>query len=251
VRIALIADHKTGYYLKQYLFSVLNFYFFFSRNIRILNLTFYSRYIDQKNNKFDKCILFVRDPKKIILSSYYYHLKCKETWSLIENDINNYIRLIYQKEKEAAKVIDLFYKSDLTINSKLSYQKILKDLPELDGLKFDFLKSSIFTIHHMEALLKNSDYNKYLIIDCDRFAKDPSVDFKRIETRLFPNLNTERITKIYKKKLDINKNIYNNHKTDSSKKDLPEFINNIYQEKFPELDSLYNKVINLSYLNNE
>ena len=216
-----------------------------------MNLNSYSRYIDQKNNEFDKCILFVRDPKKIILSSYYYHLKCKEKWSLIENDINNYIRLFYRDKKQAADVINLFYKSDLTINSKLSFQKILQDLPELEGLKFDFLKSSIFTIHHMEVLLKNLDYNKYLIIDCDTFTKDPSVDFKRIKTRLFPNLNIERITKIYKKKLDIYKNVYNNHKTDSSKKDLPDFINNIYQEKFPELDSFYNKVINLSYLNNE
>jgi hypothetical protein len=41
------------------------------------------------------------------------------------------------------------------------------------------------------------------------------------------------------------------HKTDTSKKVLPDFINNIYQEKFSEFDNLYNKVINLSYLNNK
>lgn len=251
MKLSLIADHKTGFHLRNHLSLVLGYLFFFNKAILIKNLTFYSKNLKLSNKHNHKYIIFIRDPKKIILSSYYYHLKCKERWCLIPNNINNYIATIYGYEKNVSlDVVNNFFKSDLIINSKLSYQKILQDLPDLEGLKYDFLKSSIFTIYHMEVLLKNLDYDKNLVIDCDRFTNNPSVDFKRIKMKLFPNLNTDRITKIYERRLDMSKNIYNNHKTDVSKKVWPDFINNIYQEKFPELDNLYNKVINLSYLNN-
>jgi hypothetical protein len=251
MKLSLIADHKTGFHLRNYLSLVLGYLFFFKKRILIKNLTFYSRNLELSDQHNHKYIIFIRDPKKIILSSYYYHLKCRERWCLIPNNINNYIALIYGYEKNALlDVVNNFLKSDLIINSKSSYQKILQDLSESEGLKYDFLKSSIFTIYHMEVLLKNLDYDKHLVVDCERFTNNPTVDFKRIKMRLFPNLNTDRITKIYERRLDMHKKLYNNHKTDASKKVLPDFINNIYQEKFPELDNLYNKVINLSYLNN-
>jgi len=250
MEIFLLSDHKTGHHLRVYLSKVLEFLFFF-RNIKISGLSCYFLHLILIIKK-KRVIIFIRDPKKIILSSYYYHLKTTEKWCIIENNINNYIHCIYNHNKEkVSDVVNNFYKSDLVINSNSSYQKILQDLSELEGLKFDFLKSSIFTIYHMEVLLNNLDYDKHLVIDCDRFTNNPSVDFKRIKMRLFPNLNTDRITKIYERKLDLHKKIFNNHKTDAIKKVLPDFINNIYQEKFPELDDLYNKVINLSYLNNK
>jgi hypothetical protein len=99
IKLSLIADHKTGYHLRNYLFLVLGYLFFFKK-ILIKKLTFYSRNLELSNKHNHKYIIFIRDPKKIILSSYYYHLKCRERWSLIPNNINNYIALVYGYKKK-------------------------------------------------------------------------------------------------------------------------------------------------------
>lgn len=243
--LPIIVDHKTGHHLAGYLCAALNKYFtneFFAAK-RFQD--FYSKCLELIN--IEKNIIFVRNPKKIILSSYYYHLKCKETWCINQNNINNYITHICKPEN-VKNIINNFYRSDLIINSKHSFQKILQSLSELEGLKFDFFKSSIFTLHHMEILLKNfNDNKKSFIIDCDKFTNNFNFDFGRIKREIFHDLDINRISKIYKKILEKRIDVYKNHKTNSNKKNLPDVINDIYQEKFPNLDNLYNQIINKSY----
>jgi len=79
----LISDHKTGHTLSRLYTRILNKYLKNELEFRYCYL-FWNFY-----NQDEKYIIFIRDPREIIISGYLHHKRCNETTEIWANRIND------------------------------------------------------------------------------------------------------------------------------------------------------------------
>ena len=84
--IYFLRDHKTGFKLGK---AIANQYkIIFKKDIKLL--TFFNEHKDFiENNNKDKFVIFIRNPKEIIISGWKYHQVCDEPWC-VQKDFDYY-----------------------------------------------------------------------------------------------------------------------------------------------------------------
>ena len=111
--------------------------------------------LNKKNNKY---IIVVRNPKEVIISGYLYHKRCDEEW--VKKNINYYDDWLKKKyfnnniiEKNKKLIEDSYFS-----NGEKSYQEILNNLKQDEGIKYEMDHAG------KNTLLGMYDFSYY---DCD------------------------------------------------------------------------------------
>jgi len=101
-------------------------------------------------NHDNKYVLFIRDPREILISSYLYHLKCEELWA-ISNRINYYdFWKDYHFNKNEVDKYKKFIEFADRSKEKKTYQECLLSLDQNDGILYELNNITFLTLKGLE-----------------------------------------------------------------------------------------------------
>lgn len=225
-----LRDHKVGFKLAKKSSKVINKHL---PDIKLI--TFYKFYYDKiKNDTTNKYVIFIRNPKEVIVSGYLYHKVCKEHWTKDPGVYfyDEYLDIIPTKYK------NLIGKTKKFTTNK-SYQQVLKELSQEEGLKFELKNVGDLTLSGLNDILDLNQPNVHFID-----MNDYQFKFEKTFKRLFKFLELDKnYFEQLKARLEIktlltNVNNFNKSIKHITNKDLDP--NRYKKYWFDELDTLIN-----------
>ena len=236
--IYFIRDHKSGFKQSK------NIAYYFNQNFRekIELLVLYKYQLEKVKTAPEKFVVFIRNPREIIVSGYLYHQICSEPWAVKKG--GNYFEDYRFKIDED----DIKFANDFSVPK--SYQNKLKGMSQEEGLKYEMNMVGYLTLSGLNEILKVNRPNVFFL-DMDQFTFnfEPTVNklFKFLElpednlTKHFKNVLSIKVNLLGKRKITnhiTNKELkvdrYKNYWNDELEKELnfkfPDLIKN-YEDK--------------------
>ena len=157
----LISDHKTGHTLSRLYTRILNKYLKNELEFRYCYL-FWNFY-----NQDEKYIIFIRDPREIIISGYLHHKRCNETTEIWANRINgdyyenwNIHHFLQKEMKKNFKYLNI----GKHFSIPMPYKTKLNMLSQEEGIIYEMHSVAKLTITGMYNLIH---YGKKNVITID------------------------------------------------------------------------------------
>lgn len=135
-------DHKIGFVLNRKMKDDINSVY---RDMLGIH-TFYKLW--NVNNPGDRYICMLRHPYEIITSAYLFHRRCTEQWAT-KLDVGYYSWYLSQFPKQLTKQEQELVESTCFSKSGISYQDMLLNMSEEDGLIYEMEHVSRLTIQGM------------------------------------------------------------------------------------------------------
>ena len=187
------------------------------------------------NSEKDKYVIFVRDPRDIIISGYLYHKNtCKENWCITQNA--NYFEDWEHLFSEESKLLNKEILNKGKSFSKVeSYQSKLNKMSVEDGIIFEMQNVAYLTIMGIYNFKYSNNKNVLKI-----FNEDLTFNFENTLTKILDFFGFKNKVEILKKceilKLEnlINKNNIHVTNLNLQKDRYTKYWNSRIQKKFEE-----------------
>jgi len=204
----LISDHKTGHTLSRLYTRVLNKYIQNELELRCYYL-FWNFYKED-----EKYIIFIRDPREIVISGYLHHKRCNESTEIWANKINGDYYADFMDTnhflKEEMKKNLKYLNIGNSFSISMPYKTKLNMLSQEEGIIYEMNSVAKLTIIGMYNLIH---YGKKNVITID--LDDLTFDFDNSIRKICKFLDIEKNNSEKIKKQLSEHNILNLKKKDS------------------------------------